>query len=314
VAVFGDVPLLLAFTGGLVAVVNPSGFAMFPAYLSFFLGLDGAAARVDRARAVARALQVGILVVIGFVAVFRAAGLPLSAGARALTTAIPWAALAVGAGVAALGVWLLTGRALRVRLPTPARARQGRSGGAVFVFGVAYAVASLSCTLPVFLAVGAGTATNRGVTSTLAVFGVYAVGMALPLLALTVGLVLGRDALVRRVRTLGRHTNRIAGGLLVLAGSYIVAFWVIELARISGGPVAAVIPPVERGSSLLTNFIGDDPLLWGAAFATIVIASAAAGLRARRRPRPQDVERRERRPASGPAADAIPEQGSVDAT
>jgi hypothetical protein len=203
---------------------------------------------------------------------------------------------------------------LRVQLPAPARAGQGRSGGAVFVFGVAYAVASLSCTLPVFLAVVAGTAANRGVTSALAVFGVYAVGMALPLLALTVGLALGRDALVRRVRTLGRYTIGIAGGLLMLAGAYIVAFWVIELTGTSGRPVAAVVPIVERASSLLTNFIGDDPLLWRAAFATIIIASAAAGLRAGRRPRPQDVERRERRPASGPAADAIPEQGSVDAT
>jgi hypothetical protein len=100
----------------------------------------------------------------------------------------------------------------------------------------------------------------------------------------------------------------------MLAGAYIVAFWVIELTGISGRPVAAVVPIVERASSLLTNFIGDDPLLWRAAFATIIIASAAAGLRAGRRPRPQDVERRERRPASGPAADAIPEQGSVDAT
>jgi cytochrome c biogenesis protein CcdA len=216
-SVFGDVPLLLAFTGGLVATVNPCGFAMLPAYLSFFLGLDDAP--LDRATAVARALHVGGVVAVGFVAVFGVAGLLLSMGARALTTAIPWAALVIGGGVAALGVWLLAGRSLPARLPTPARAAQRRSGGAVFVFGVAYAVASLSCTLPVFLAVVAGAATSRGVTSVLAVFGVYAVGMALPLLALTVGLALGRDALMRRARTVGRHTNRIAGALLVVAGT-----------------------------------------------------------------------------------------------
>jgi cytochrome c biogenesis protein CcdA len=297
-SVFGDVPLLLAFTGGLVAIVNPCGFAMLPAYLSFFLGLDAPAAPADRATAVARALRVGVIVAGGFVAVFGAAGLLLSAGARALTTAIPWAALVVGAAVIALGVWLLTGRTLRVRLPTPTRSGQGRSSRAVFVFGVAYAVASLSCTLPVFLAVVAGTATNRGVTSGLAVLGVYAVGMALPLLALTVGLALGHDALMRRARTLGRHTNRIAGVLLVIAGVYIVAFWVIELAGITGGAVSAPVALVERGSSLLTNLIGNEPVLWGAAFAAIVIASAVVSLRAQRRQRPATatepaVERRE---------------------
>jgi cytochrome c biogenesis protein CcdA len=296
--VFGDVPLLLAFTGGLVTIVNPCGFAMLPAYLSFFLGLDAAAAPADRATAVARALRVGVIVAGGFVAVFGAAGLLLSAGARALTASIPWAALVVVAAVIALGVWLLSGRILRVRLPTPTRSWQGRSSRAVFVFGVAYAVASLSCTLPVFLAVVAGTATNRGVSSGLAVFGVYAVGMALPLLALTVGLALGRDALMRHARTLGRHTNRIAGVLLIVAGVYIVAFWVIELAGITGGAVSAAVALVERGSSLLTNLIGNEPVLWGAAFAAIVIASTVVSLRAQRRQRPATatepaVERRE---------------------
>ena len=36
-----DAPLALAFTAGMVATVNPCGFAMLPAYLSFFLGLEG---------------------------------------------------------------------------------------------------------------------------------------------------------------------------------------------------------------------------------------------------------------------------------
>ena len=34
-----DAPLGLAFAAGLVATINPCGFAMLPAYLSFFLGL-----------------------------------------------------------------------------------------------------------------------------------------------------------------------------------------------------------------------------------------------------------------------------------
>lgn len=190
-----DVPVLLAFTGGLVATVNPCGFAMLPAYLSFFLGIEDATQRVDRAAAVSRALWVGVVVSAGFVTVFGVAGLVLSTGARVLTSALPWAALMVGAAVIGVGGWLLTGRGLRTMVPAPGRAVQGRSPGAVFMFGVAYAVASLSCTLPVFLAVVAGTATNLGAMSTLIVFGVYAAGMTLPLLALTVGLAFGRDAL-----------------------------------------------------------------------------------------------------------------------
>ena len=36
-----DAPLALAFTAGMVATVNPCGFAMLPAYLSYFLGIEG---------------------------------------------------------------------------------------------------------------------------------------------------------------------------------------------------------------------------------------------------------------------------------
>ena len=36
-----DAPLALAFTAGMVATVNPCGFAMLPAYLGYFLGLEG---------------------------------------------------------------------------------------------------------------------------------------------------------------------------------------------------------------------------------------------------------------------------------
>ena len=32
--------LALAFSAGMIATVNPCGFAMLPAYLSYFLGLE----------------------------------------------------------------------------------------------------------------------------------------------------------------------------------------------------------------------------------------------------------------------------------
>jgi cytochrome c biogenesis protein CcdA len=290
--VFDDVPVLLAFTGGLVATVNPCGFAMLPAYLSFFLGLDPEQGPVDRATGLTRALHVGATVATGFVLVFGAAGLLLAAGASVLTTVLPWAALVVGGAVAGLGIWLLAGRTLPVRLPVPGRATQGRSSGAMFVFGLGYAVASLSCTLPVFLAVVAGTLTRQGVATALPVFGVYALGMALPLLALTVALATGREALVRRVRVLGRYTNRFAGWLLVLAGAYIVVFWATELAGLAGGPLAPVIVSVERLSARLTNAIGARPVLWGAVFGIVVLASAVGVVRSRRQGRQDSKSKR----------------------
>ena len=78
-----DAPLALAFGAGMLAAVNPCGFAMLPAYLSYFCGLegsleDGAGSAEDAStaglRAVPRALSVTAVMTAGFVAVFGLVG------------------------------------------------------------------------------------------------------------------------------------------------------------------------------------------------------------------------------------------------
>lgn len=275
-------PVVLAFSAGLVATVNPCGFAMLPAYLSFFVGL-GDDAPATRGVAMTQALRVGSTVAVGFLAVFGAAWLLLAFGVRAVIDVVPWTALVVGVGVAGMGGWLLAGRELPVRLPAPGRAGDGRSIGAVLVFGVGYAIASLSCTLPVFLTLVVGTATQQDVGSALALFGVYAVGMALPLLAVTVGLAMGRDSLTRHVRRLAPYVSRLAGGLLLAAGTYIVAFWATELAGVSAGPLDGVIGGVEGLSGELSTTLSEQPAVVGGVSAAVVAMAAVGRWWARRR-------------------------------
>jgi cytochrome c-type biogenesis protein len=277
-------PFALAFTAGLVASVNPCGFAMLPAYLSFLIGTG----EEDRGpAAVGRALRVGLTVSVGFLIVFGLAGLALSAGARSITTAIPWAALVVGVGLMVVGVFMLTGRSMPLRLPGPTRAVSGHGTVSTALFGVSYAIASLSCTLPVFLVVigGAGTQTTLG--GGVALFATYAAGMALPLLAVAVALALGKDAFVRRVRGMARYTTKIAGGLLVLAGGYIVFYWATVLVPQGGGrPRGALITGVEDLSSRLTTAIGSQPLLSAVLLAAAIAGGLAYALRGRGRQAP----------------------------
>ena len=150
-----EAPIALAFAAGMVATVNPCGFAMLPAYLSYFMGLDGDESR-SRPSAVRSALVVGGVVSLGFLVVFGTTGLLITAGFRSVIDWIPWLALVIGIGVIGLGIALLRGFDLNVSLPKAKRGRKDRDVRSVFVFGVSYAVASLSCTLPVFLTVVAG--------------------------------------------------------------------------------------------------------------------------------------------------------------
>ena len=233
-----DAPLTLAFAAGLVATVNPCGFAMLPAYLSYFMGLEED--QTSRSRAMRSALAVGTVVSTGFLVVFGLTGLLITAGFRSVIGAMPWFAGVVGVGIVALGISLLFGREVTIGLPKARRATSGRGYRSVFLFGVSYAVASLSCTLPVFLTVVATQATRGSFVSGVATFLAYASGMALVLMAITVALAVGKRSLVAGLGGAGRSVGRVSGAILVATGSYIVWFWSVNIRSGTGavGPGA----------------------------------------------------------------------------
>lgn len=268
-----DAPLALAFTAGMVATVNPCGFAMLPAYLSFFLGLDHPEAQRS---GVASALRVGLTVSFGFLVVFALAGLAFSAGARAFLDYVPWVSLVIGAGLVALGIVLLTGRHVAIRLPTPRRAVRGRDTRALVVFGVSYAIASLSCTLPVFLTVVSSTVTRESLAAGIASFVAYAAGMGLVVLTLTLAVGMARDSFVNLLRSAGRFVDKAAAALLVVAGTYLVYYWTYNLA--TGGLGTSGSGPlrfVEGISADLSTWLDRHALALGIALAGVVAGAVA---------------------------------------
>ena len=267
-----DVPFAYALVLGMVAVVNPCGFPMLPAYLSSFIGLDDADADPGMAR-VPRAIGAATAVSIWFVGFFGVVGIPIHAGLTSIYRVMPWLTIAIGLALVVLGVAMLAG--YRLKLLLPRLDKGGRTGrfGSMVVFGVSYAVASLGCTLPLFLSVIANRS-NAG--SGALAFVAYGLGMSLVLMVLTLALALAREAFVRRLRAALRHVDRVAGGLLVLVGAYLVWYWASALAK---------DPSDTIGSSPLR--VVDDWAYWaagqisgrgaglGAALAVVVVATTA---------------------------------------
>jgi len=283
-----DIPVAVAFTAGLIATLNPCGFAMLPAYLSFFLGLDDDATTSTTRRA----LTVGSVVSAGFLTVFGLAGILITIGVRAVVDALPWIAMIVGAGVIVLGAALLSGRKINVRLPTPGSAPNGRGHGGVYAFGVSYAIASLSCTLPVFLVVVAGTIPQLGFVAGVTTFLVYGLGMSTLLLVVTLAVAFGKRALIGRLRRASGHVDRVAGVILVLAGSYIVFFWATTLAG-DGTSQPTVVRIVEQLSSRATNAVAGSAGTIGIAAGVVIAAAVAATVvtaRRRRTARPDPAD------------------------
>lgn len=263
-----ELPLAIAFGAGLLATVNPCGFAMLPPFIAYYLG-EGGGGQGGRGRA-SDGLVVGLVVTAGFLVVFASAGTALALGAREIVRVIPWFTIAMGAGIMALGLWLLAGRHLLIRLPGM-RAPSGPGYRSMFAFGIAYAIGSLSCTLPIFVSV-VGSATAAGsIAGALAVFAAYGMGIATILMLLCLGTAGFREVLVRAVRPLMAHMSRISGALLVVGGGYVVFYWASLLSgSYDSAPVRFVQGVQERAQELVT---GIPDRVWVAAGLALLVGA-----------------------------------------
>lgn len=250
-----DAAVALALASGMVAAVNPCGFAMLPAYVSMFLGL-GATAEAARRGPVAQALSVSIVVSLGFVAVFGIIGIALQPFRYAILDHVPWATVVIGAVLAVVGVLMVAGRQVTVRLPRLDRGGRDSTLLSMFLYGVSYAVASLSCTISIFMANVVGAFSRTDTASALAVLLAYAAGMGLVITALTFAIALARESAVRVMRAGMRHVNRAAGALMVVMGVYVVWYGIYSL-RIRSDPTAAAGPAewVDRWSTDVSSFV-----------------------------------------------------------
>ncbi|HEY66464.1 MAG TPA: cytochrome c biogenesis protein CcdA [Caldilineae bacterium] len=221
--------VLYAFGAGMVATVNPCGFAMLPAYVSYYLatGKDdpGPAGLIPR---LGNALLVSGALTTGFVALFAAAGVAVSLGAYFLIQAVPWIGLLIGAGLVLLGGWLLLGQRLVLPGLPQLYARPERSLRNIFLFGVAYGLISLSCTLPIFLGTVGSVFASGGIIAGLTQFLAYGLGMGAVIIALTLGLALFEEVLVDRLRRLIPYVERAGAVLLLAAGVYIIYYWLTK--------------------------------------------------------------------------------------
>ncbi|MBI2857345.1 MAG: cytochrome c biogenesis protein CcdA [Chloroflexi bacterium] len=226
----GWLPFGYAFTAGVVTMLSPCCIAMLPAYVSLHLGEQQEAFRTRSALwRGGRALVLSGAVTAGFLAVFGLMGAVLSLGGQAVMAAVPWLTVVIGLALIVLGIYLLSGGKVYSNLPARLAARIGGQGApgikAYLAFGIAYAIAALSCTIPIFLVVVGTAIAFEGVAAGARQFVSYALGMGLVITVVTLAVALFKEAVNRRLRRLAPLVGRFSGALLIIAGGYIVYYW-----------------------------------------------------------------------------------------
>ena len=221
---------LFALAAGMASAVNPCGFAMLPAYLGMYLGDEvGKKNEVNPVKHFGRAILVGLTVTAGFVVLFSVVGAIIGFGAGFVSDLLQWLGLVIGIGLVFVGAWMVGGGKLYTGVAARAASHMGNpaqvSMKGYFIFGISYGTASLSCTLPIFLAVVGISVAGVGASSVLSDLLLFALGMGLVIMALTLGMAFFKTAMVGALRKALPYIQLLGSGLMVIAGTYIVFYW-----------------------------------------------------------------------------------------
>lgn len=237
---------------GMFAAVNPCGFVLLPTYLVYFLGIENQHTGAQRA-GIERALIVSAAMSAGFLTVFVIVGTV----SRVFTTTIQanakYASLIVGLALIALGGRMMTGWKPKVSLRSTGRRNQrSRTVWSMFAFGIAYAVASIGCTIGFLVSAVLGSFGSQGFVSGVLSVTLYGAGMAMIVTALTVTLAFANGGLTRILRKGIPHLDRVAAMFVIATGIYLAWYWYQAINEHTGD---AVTGNVETWQSNTVNLL-----------------------------------------------------------
>nr|WP_231897108.1 cytochrome c biogenesis CcdA family protein [[Mycobacterium] stephanolepidis] len=246
----------LAFAAGLIAALNPCGFALLPVYLA--LVVRGPGAEIGKSRAVARAVIATVVMAAGFVAVFTVFGLLTVSVASVVQRYLPFVTVVFGIGLVILGLWLLSGRDIIALMPKVLDANAPTTRlGSMFGYGVGYAVASLSCTIGPFLAVTSTTFESGSLFDGVMVYLAYASGITLVVGTLAVSTALASTVLLNAMRRALPYLNRISGAILLVVGAYVGYYgsYEVRLFHANGNPDDPIINAAGKIQRTISGWV-----------------------------------------------------------
>jgi len=214
-----DSPLSLAalgFVAGIGSFFAPCAFALFPAYVSYYLSAAGNDASVRRS------LGLGLACAAGAAVFFAAVGVTITLVGGAIAPYLVAAKPAVALAVVALGVvQVLDVRMPSFALPLGVAGRGMPGGAAMFLYGFGYALATTGCTLPLYVSITVLPLTSGFSGAALLTFLAFATALAVLMLVTTLLVGLAKQRILDAFQRSTPLIKRASGVVLIVAGLYL---------------------------------------------------------------------------------------------
>ncbi len=218
---------ILSFTGGVLSFLSPCAFPLLPSYILYRLAKRKDFKGRNRFRLLLRGVKIGLVVSAGFNSVFTVLGLASSYLLQEIARFIPQILLGMGLSLSLLGFLKIMGRRLSISfsLFPPGFLGALNSEGTVlsFLYGFIYAIASLGCSLPVFLMV-VFVASGETTISMVLAYTFYFIGASVFMVLISTLTLLSRETVQIRFTGLMPVIDKLTGIVLFLSGVYMVFY------------------------------------------------------------------------------------------
>ena len=215
-----DPLLAFSFLAGFGSFFSPCGVALIPAYVGY--AIRGEGANPTLASKIKNGLVYGVLAAIGIILVYFVFAAAVSLLRNIVGPILFYLALATGTLLVILGIAMFAGKGVGFEIPLPFKKLSPKFG--FLMFGTAYGLGSLGCTLPLFLLVIANALTAQNISLFLLHFVFFLSPIALLIIGFTLASFFAQEAVARSLSKLTPYIVKISPLIIILAGFYIIYF------------------------------------------------------------------------------------------
>lgn len=249
-----------ALASGFLFLLNPCSFALLPSYLTVFLNISQEETQTSVWHSISRAQVVSLVMSAGMMAVFLPVAFAFTDLNDRLGDSRSWLSIVLGLGLAILGVAMLSGFNLNIKLPKVKTGDTRTTFAGVFAYGATYAIAAMGCSLPI-LVLGLTAPSGSAFGTRIGIALSFAAGMVGALITLTVAVATGASSVVNIFRKIMTKMNLITGFILIPAGLYLAYFGWWELNPVIEQADGTIVPR-GRGPLALQDFINSEVNNW----------------------------------------------------
>lgn len=214
-------PILVSFSflAGMQAFFAPCSIALIPAYVGYYVRQE--TGQVSKLQQLLFGLKAGSFASLGLLSIYTVFGLVLALLGKIITPMIPWIELATGGILLFLGSAVLLGYEFILKPPVVFNVQQNGIKK-FYLFGVAYALGAIGCTLPIFLLVIFQSLAQRGPLGAFFNFIVYALAMTSLMITFSLVAAVSKVAMQKFLTKYMLLIQKSAGVLILFAGVYLV--------------------------------------------------------------------------------------------